>query len=186
MPLSREKIDGRRVSDTCVSKAFGAKQCATHSPSKTRPGRISDLMRDDFEAAGYHLWTVGNVLMPGLIEVYPHAALLALMNASKRLEYKAAKTLVYWRGESSATRRSKLFEVWARIVDALDREIAGVGAAVPPPAPTAVGRALKAYEDRLDAIVCAWSAIRALKCRAKPYGDDVSAIWIPADPRSGP
>jgi len=39
------------------------------------------------------------------------------------------------------------------------------------------------YEDRLDAIVCAWCAIRALQGRVKAYGNDVSAIWIPAAER---
>ena len=55
MPLSRETIDGRRVSDTEVSRAFGAKQCATHSPSEKRPGDVSHKLRADFEATGYHM-----------------------------------------------------------------------------------------------------------------------------------
>ena len=38
---------------------------------------------------------------------------------------------------------------------------------------------LKAYEDALDAIVCAWIAICALEARAVPFGDETSAIWIP-------
>jgi predicted RNase H-like nuclease len=41
------------------------------------------------------------------------------------------------------------------------------------------GRALKAYEDQLDAVVCAYVAIAALEGRAESYGDDVSAIWVP-------
>jgi len=41
------------------------------------------------------------------------------------------------------------------------------------------GIELKAYEDALDAIVCAWVAICALEGRAAPFGDDASAIWIP-------
>ena len=181
MPLSREKIDGRRVSDTEVSRAFGAKQCATHSPSAKRPGSVSDKLRADFEAAGYHLWTIKRGPLPGLIEVYPHPALLAFFtNEPKRLEYKVAKTLTYWPDATADERRQRLLKVWARIVAALESEIAGVAAAIPLPADSTVGRALKAYEDRLDAIVCAWCAIRALQGRVKAYGNDVSAIWIPA------
>jgi predicted RNase H-like nuclease len=42
MPLARSAIEGRRVSDNCVSRAYGARKCGTHTPSANRPGRISD------------------------------------------------------------------------------------------------------------------------------------------------
>ena len=136
-------------------------------------------MRADFEAAGYGLWTTDRRPTPGLIEVYPHPALLTLTGARQRLEYKAGKTLTYWPNETPAIRRRNLFYVWMRIGAALEAEIAGVAAAIPLPDDSTVGRALKAYEDRLDAIVCVWCAIRALQGRATAYGDAVSAIWIP-------
>jgi hypothetical protein len=72
------------------------------------------------------------------------AALLGLMKAPERLEYKAAKTLAYWPGAPAATRRRRLFEMWARIVAALDGEIAGVAVAIALPADSTVGQALKA------------------------------------------
>jgi len=37
----------------------------------------------------------------------------------------------------------------------------------------------KAYEDKLDAVICAWVAIAALDGAATPYGDATSAIWVP-------
>ena len=43
----------------------------------------------------------------------------------------------------------------------------------------ASGAKVKAYEDALDAAVCAWVAICALRGRAKPFGDHQSAIWVP-------
>ena len=46
-------------------------------------------------------------------------------------------------------------------------------------ADTPIGMELKAYEDALDAIVCASVAICALDGRAPPFGDEASAIWIP-------
>jgi predicted RNase H-like nuclease len=49
-----------------------------------------------------------------------------------------------------------------------------------PPSPRAVlGRSLKAYEDKLDAIVCAAVAIACLNGIAKAFGDADSAIWVP-------
>jgi predicted RNase H-like nuclease len=37
----------------------------------------------------------------------------------------------------------------------------------------------KAFEDTLDAVICAWVAVRALEGLAVPFGDDTAAIWIP-------
>ena len=46
------------------------------------------------------------------------------------------------------------------------------------------GLEMKAFEDALDAIVCAWVAICVLEGRAEPYGDEESAIWIPTTHRN--
>lgn len=53
MPLSREPIAARRVSDNLVSAAYGARHCSTHTPSAIRPGKISDDLRRGFEHCGY-------------------------------------------------------------------------------------------------------------------------------------
>lgn len=45
--------------------------------------------------------------------------------------------------------------------------------------PAPKGAALKAFEDKLDAIVCAWVGICVIEHRATPFGDHDSAIWVP-------
>ena len=55
----------------------------------------------------------------------------------------------------------------------------GVKAALPPPAPEIRGWRLKAYEDKLDAVVCAAVAIACLKGEPRPFGDEDAAIWVP-------
>ena len=179
MPLALTPITGRRASDLAISRAFGAAKAATHSPSALRPGLLADKLRADFVREGFALCTAEGVKTPGVMEVYPHAALLALSGDKVRLTYKAGKTTTYWRNAELNVRRARLREVWRRIVDLLDAEIAGVADALPPPLDEARGRALKDYEDRLDAVVCAYVAIRALDGGAKPYGDGGSAIWVP-------
>jgi predicted RNase H-like nuclease len=179
MPLSLEPIVGRRVSDRAISSAFGARKAATHSPSAVRPGALSDTLRADFAQRGFALCTAAGVVTPGLMEVYPHAALLALSGDAVRLAYKAGKTTIYWPREAALSRRTLLLAVWRRIVGMLDREISGVSAALPPPSDEMRGRALKAYEDQLDAVVCAYAAIAAIEGRGEAYGDDVSAVWVP-------
>jgi predicted RNase H-like nuclease len=181
MPMARHPIAGRRSSDIKVSKGYGARSAATHSPSAERPGKISDALRLAFEDAGYPLRTLNAASAPAraLIEVYPHPALIEFLKAPRRLEYKAAKTRKYWPGLPLAVRHDKLREVWRRIVDALERRIEGVQAALPPLGADERGWRLKAYEDKLDAVICASVAIACLDGKASGWGDADSAIWIP-------
>jgi predicted RNase H-like nuclease len=68
------------------------------------------------------------------------------------------------------------------IVGLLDTEIAGAAARLPPLPEDAAGFALKAYEDMIDAVVCAWVGVAVLERRATAYGDADSAIWVPDRP----
>jgi predicted RNase H-like nuclease len=178
IPLARQPIVGRRASDDAVSRAYGARKCGTHTPNASRPGCISVEFREGFEKAGYPL-RIRTIEPPGLIEVYPHPALVELSGASERLQYKASRVRSYWPSDTPAERRSRLYCQWSKIVSLLENEIAGVAERMPVPEPSATSIEIKAYEDTLDAIVCAWVAICALERRAEPFGGEDSAIWIP-------
>jgi predicted RNase H-like nuclease len=178
MPLARLPIVGRRTSDDAVSRAYGGRKCGTHTPSAVRPGRMSDHVRESFERAGYLLQTDAERPV-GLIEVYPHPALVELAGTPTRLPYKVSKARSYWPSANPAERRVRLLQQWSGIVALLEREIAGVEAALPCVEARSSGVALKAYEDSLDAIICAWVAICAAEGRATSFGDENSAIWIP-------
>lgn len=178
MPLANEPITARRAADNAVSRAYGARKCGTHTPNALRPGLMSDELKRGFELAGYPLQTT-TISPPGLIEVYPHPALVELANAPERLRYKACKIRTYWPAADAATRKASLFQEWRRIATLLDARIKGVSDALPPLPAHARGVEIKAYEDMLDAVVCAWVAICALEGHAKPFGDEHSSIWIP-------
>jgi predicted RNase H-like nuclease len=177
MPLSRQAITRRRRCDDEVSRRYGAKGAGTHSPSPARPGALSDLLRETFEQLGYALCTKPPAR--GLIEVYPHAALIEFLRAPRRLEYKGAKIGRYWPELSADERQMKLRTIWSRIVEALEQRIAGVAEALPSPAPDIRGWRLKAYEDMLDAVVCCAVAVACLEGKAKAYGGEDAAIWVP-------
>ena len=89
MPLAHTPIVARRVSDNAITRAFGGRYCGTHSPSAERPGPLSDALRAGFEAAGYPLRT-DDARPGGLIEVYPHPALVVLAQAARRLSARRA------------------------------------------------------------------------------------------------
>lgn len=178
MPLSFEPITARRVSDNLVSAAYGARHCSTHTPSAIRPGKISDDLRSGFGHCGYGLLTK-EVGVPGLLEVYPHPALVELMRAERRLPYKHGKIRNYWPTETPASRRTKLFETWRAIIACLDEVIPGASDVLQLPPFEAPSWRLKAFEDMLDAVICAWAGICAFEGTAMPFGDETSAIWIP-------
>ena len=138
MPLSLSPIIARRASDNAVSQGYGARHASTHTPSATRPGPISDELRVGFDRAGYPLQTK-RITAPGLIEVYPHPALIELAAASRRLPYKLSKIRNYWPDLSVSERRARLFAQWAKIIRLLDHEIEGVADELPPPDAAASG-----------------------------------------------
>jgi predicted RNase H-like nuclease len=178
IPLARTSIVGRRISDSAVSRAYGGRKCGTHTPNALRPGRLSDWLRQSFDRASYPLLTK-KIAPIGLIEVYPHPALVELAGASIRLPYKASKVRSYWPAATPTERRVLLYRQWSEIVTLLEGQMAGVMAALPTLEINASGTEIKAYEDTLDSIICAWVAICALQGRAMPFGDENSAIWIP-------
>jgi predicted RNase H-like nuclease len=178
IPLARSPIVGRRYSDNQVSRAYGSRKCGAYTPSIVRPGALSDVLTKDFARAGYPLLTQA-ITPPGVIEVYPHPALVELSGARERLPYKASKVGRYWPSATPLERRGRLFQQWHEIAVLLEGEIAGVTAALPQLGSDARGVEMKAHEDMLDAIICAWVGICALDGRAMPYGDDDAAIWVP-------
>jgi predicted RNase H-like nuclease len=145
---------------------------------KKRPGKIRHELTADFTREGYRLQTSA-IETPGLIEVYPHPALVELGQAKERLPYKTSKMLRYWPKLPRNERRSLLLGEWVKIIDLLEGQIEGTKRALAPLPPDSPMWMLKSYEDKIDAVVCAYVAICALEARAVPFGDHESAIWIP-------
>lgn len=174
MPLSYEPIAARRVSDNEVSRRYATQGAGTHSPSAERPGWLAAHLRDSFAEHGYPLWTTAPSSARGLVEVYPHPALIELTGAEKRLPYKHAKTRAYWPRRDLAERKAALKATWDGIVSHLDHQIDGVAETLDGAPPG------KTFEDMLDAVVCAWVGACVVEGRAVAHGDATSAIWIPA------
>jgi predicted RNase H-like nuclease len=182
MPLSKEPIGHRRQADRAVSRVFGNRGCAVHSPTLQRPGAIADGIRQDLEVCGYGLQTAADQPGPGgVIEVYPHVALLALLESKYRVPYKVSRSLQYWRTEhlSVEERIGRLLAEFRRIRDGLAQHIQAINLPLPQPAEVQALSALKPLEDCLDALVCAWVAIEHLQGRTRGLGDPSAAIWCP-------
>ncbi|MBK1636629.1 DUF429 domain-containing protein [Rhodovulum adriaticum] len=180
MPLSLDRITGRRAADNAVSRVYGARKASTHTPSTVRPGQISDVMRSGFADIHYNLRTVHSE--GRLVETYPHPALIELLGEAERLPYKFERKNRYWPNLTPPERKARLREIWMRVLDGLSDQIKGVKTQLSLPETTAQNKEWKAFEDKLDAIICVLVGIAILDDRARPYGDDRAAIWLP-EPR---
>jgi predicted RNase H-like nuclease len=108
--------------------------------------------------------------------------LIELAAAERRLPYKASKVAKYWPHDQPGARRERLIETWRQIVAMLDERIEGVESLLSLPAINSKGHKMKAFEDMLDAVICAWVGACILEGNAIAYGDAVSAIWVPRLP----
>ncbi len=181
MPVARLPFSTRRFADNAVAAAFGRYGCGTHSPTATRPGVLAAQITDGFACAGYPLLVASEARSGrrGLIEVYPHPALLSLLAVPRRVPYKVGKSTLYWPSLAVRQRMSRLLATFRTIRAALAREIRDIPLPLPRPAAVPTLAALKRYEDALDALVCGWVGIQFAAGRAVAYGDAAAAVWVP-------
>lgn len=186
IPLSYRHIKRRRPCDNAVTAAYVARGAGTHSPTADRPGRISKILFEQMSAAGYMLKTNDGRRIASasryFIEVYPHPAIIELLQLPKRLAYKTSRVTQYWPALAPQERRFALARNLNKLREALSYEIKGVRDFIPN------ARALLKYEklsvlkgmeDALDAVVCAWVGARFWRGKANAYGDETAAIWAP-------
>jgi predicted RNase H-like nuclease len=176
MPLATTPIRARRAADNAIASAYATRVLGAHSPREARPGPIADAMRRGFAACGYALAT--SATAPGtrgvMLEVFPHAAAIALTAASYRVPYKLARVTQYWPSHAPAARRRALLAQWQKLRRALAANVTGIALRIPRGGTLA---GLKRYEDALDAVICAWIGAEYLARRTRAYGDATAAVW---------
>ena len=181
MPVSTSPILGRRAADREVSRAFGAQWCSAHSPGPVRPGPLGAELSRQFSKAGYPVATTST---PGgtrhrLVEVYPHPALLVLLQRDRRVPYKVGKSSRYWQGTSIDERIARLLIEFGAIRRGLATHIDDIAIPLPHAETVKSLAALKPLEDALDALVCCWVGCEYLEGRSFPLGDETAAVWCP-------
>ena len=180
--MSHDRITGRREADKSISRQFGRMGCGTHSPNSTRPGTISDGLLESLAGLGYRL-AVSEPAASTVLEVYPHPALLCLLDRDYRVKYKVDKTRKYWPGLTAGQRADRLIIELRSIYEGLSGVIQAIPDFLPASPYKGTLNSLKRHEDALDALVCAWVGARYLEGHAVPFGDGVAVIWVP-DKRS--
>ncbi len=181
MPVATVPIAGRREADNSISAAFGGQGCSTHSPSASRPGPLGEFLSDEFKKAGYSIAHAAETAgrLKRLVEVYPHPALLSLLNIQYRVPYKVGRSKSYWPTFTISERISALLKEFHIINQALVGVVGQTYLTFPKAADVSALTSLKRYEDSLDALVSAWVGTCYMEGNTVPYGDATATIWCP-------
>lgn len=162
-PLVIANQTGHRPNEQAFLKVFSRYGLGVHAANR-------QLFDKRFQAyAGYALYAAlreaGIDFSCGrLFEVYPHATILACFNNGRVLPYKSGP--VAKRKAHLAWLQEQLFATLA--VDASYKKEINV----------LRGKALKAQEDFLDALVCAWSLHYCRKHDCHRFGSDSQGILL--------
>ncbi|QIG45180.1 DUF429 domain-containing protein [Nocardioides anomalus] len=167
-PLVVTNPTGSRPAERALSKDFRRYEAGTHPSNTGKPEFRDGLTRGARVCAllGLEVHRTG-------IEVYPHAATVALFGLDKTLKYKAkpGRDLESLRGELL-----RLFDLVETVVS-VDEAWAGLRSDVM--AATRKSQ-LRVVEDQVDAVVCAyvvWFAARHPD-RVTTYGDDETGLIV--------
>ena len=179
IPLSPNLITGRRSCDDEISKAYGAKGAAVHTPNEQRPGKLSVDIFQQLNAANY-IWNGNPRQDKSFIEVYPHASIIELMKLDYRLPYKVQKKNKYFPKSSVEERNFNLISNLNRLRNCISEYIDKMDDILPRLSPNMkyTTNHLKGYEDVLDALICAITGMFYVLSQIKSFGGDREKIWV--------
>lgn len=188
-PLCVPNVQGARECDRALSAAWGRYRAGAHPANRTRLAFDGDVRGETLvamlvEEAGFEL-LAPVVPRPGarvVCEVYPHPAHVSLFGLEERLKYKAKPG---WGLEARWTAFGAYQRHLAGLAQA-DPALLGAAELLATEVTGLRGRQLKAWEDTLDALTCAYVA--AYSWRHGPagqivYGDGAGGhILVPRRP----
>ena len=154
-PLIIANESGQRACETLVGKEYSAREASCHTsnlrlyPSASSVKLASALLRQGYN----HALTVSRCRGRIVAEVYPHAALVALFDLPKTIKYKKGRVAEKRMGLASF--RKLLLRLFDAEPCLLSSE--GMAELLSVDLDALRGRALKAYEDTLDSLLCAYA-----------------------------
>jgi predicted RNase H-like nuclease len=175
-PLLVPNAEGRRPAEAELAAAFRRYEAGPHPANRRLLARGGAVRGEELVAA---LAGLGFRHVPAIeagaegrlvVEVFPHPAMVALFGLGRTLKYKARP------GRSEAVRHAEWRRYQAHLgaLTGADPPLTGHEATLAVDTATLRGRALKAYEDRADAVMCAYIALYAHRwgaARCRCFGD---------------
>lgn len=164
-PLTVPNLTGRRRAEDELGHVFAHYQAGAHSANRQLlafDGIVrGEALVEALEARGFvHAPAIasGNAVRQ-ITEVYPHAAMIRLFGLSRTLKYKARPRRS--RVERLAAWQS--YQQHMRNLSRADPALHGQESLLAQDVSFLRGSGLKAYEDRVDALLCAYIALYAFR-----------------------
>lgn len=154
-PLIIGNPTGQRCCETAVGRRYGSRHAACHTSSlKLYPSAASVELATELLNQGYTHAPVARGEKRVLLEVYPHAAMVALFDLPKIIKYKKGTVMQKRKGLRLLTRHmwrlrnaAPALHTNHALEELLTRDCERLR-----------GVRLKMYEDMLDAVFCAYLA----------------------------
>jgi predicted RNase H-like nuclease len=155
-PLIIENTVGQRPCETAVGREYGSREASCHTSNlRLYPGAASVALARELVLAGYvHAPSADAASKNMVLEVYPHAGLVELFDLPKSLKYKKGTLAQKCSGlrvlAEHLTQLAQATPVLLKtpyLADLLTRDLKSLK-----------GRDLKAHEDSMDAVFCAYLA----------------------------
>ena len=184
-PLLVPNETGRRPGEAELSRAFGRYQAGAH-PANRRRLAIDGVVRGEALVAtlAAHGFTYAPAIAAGarareVVEVYPHPAMVTIFELERTLKYKA-------KPKRGAGERLAEWRRYLAYLDGLadaDPPLRGQSALTEQDVAALRGRRLKDFEDRVDALMCAYIGLYAFRwgaARCRVFGtSDGGSIFTP-------
>jgi predicted RNase H-like nuclease len=179
-PLLIPNETGRREADAAISARFARFHAGAHPANRKKLAATGtwrgDTLRERLSGLAIQYAALVPARSPGrwVVEVYPHPATITLFGLDRILPYKA-------KAKYSKTMRFEALHRFLTHLQALQEPAFAPGVLEPFAAqltPDLRGKALKSWEDRLDALMCAYIAAYAWW-----WGPERTAIF--GDPERG-
>ncbi|HMQ30152.1 MAG TPA: DUF429 domain-containing protein [Chloroflexaceae bacterium] len=188
-PLLVPNVTGRRPAEAALARVFRPYEAGAHPANRALLDRGGAGVRGELLVArlAAHGFAAAPAVAAGqggrlVTEVYPHAAMVALFGLPRTLKYKA-------RGRRGPGERHAAWRAYqAHMLDlaAADPPLRGPLDLLETRVETLRGAALKGYEDRVDALLCAYIALYAHRwgaARCRTFGDQAGGwIFTPVPP----
>jgi predicted RNase H-like nuclease len=181
-PLVVPNPAGRRPAEAQLAAALGRYEAGPHPANRRlldRGGGVrGELLAARLAVLGFRPAERVAAGEPGrlLTEVYPHAAMVGIFGLARTLKYKAKPR----RPEELRRAEWRRYQALLLGLAAADPPLAGHEALLAADVAAVRGRALKGYEDRVDALMCAYVALYAHRwgeARCRTFGD-LAGGWI--------
>lgn len=162
-PLWVPNATGRRPGEAELAKVFARHQAGAHPANRGiaafRQGVRGELLVQRLARHGFAHRPEVEARAPArqVIEVYPHAAMVALFGLARTLKYKAKAG----RGMGERLAAWAAYQGHLRALAQADPPLHGQEELAGRDVAALRGRALKDYEDQVDAVICAYIGLYA-------------------------